>query len=196
MEVKDTRPDKIRYYFDVARTIGERSPCSRRKLGAILVKNDGIISTGYNGSIRGGLNCGIEVKCLKDIQNIPSYQGHDLCSAIHAEENAIINCARSGISTIDATLFLAPFEGKSQRPCARCRKMIIQAGIKDCWYIDEGKTIVNENISDWIKLENQWMRDIERLHDVSRVPTLKELGACPKCYKPKWACNCGDVEKK
>jgi len=161
LEIKDTRPDKITYYFNIARTVAQRSPCSRRQLGAILVKNDSIISTGYNGSIRGGLNCGIEVKCLKDIQNIPSYQGHDLCSAIHAEENAIINCARSGISTIGSTLFLAPLEGKSQRPCARCRKMIIQAGIKDCYYIDLDFTVKHEEISSWVELENQWMREIE-----------------------------------
>jgi len=192
------RPDKTTYYFDIARLVAERSSCTRRKLGAILIKNDSLISTGYNGSIRGGLNCGIDIKCLKEIHNIPALTKPetDLCSAIHAEENAIINCARIGISTVGATLYLAPFEGKSQRPCSRCRKMIIQAEIKDCWYIDLDGSQKHEEVSTWIELENQWMRDIERLHDVSRVPTLKELGACPKCYKPKWACNCGDVEKK
>lgn len=193
----DARPDKITYYLNIARTIAERSPCSRRKLGAILVKNDAIVSTGYNGSIRGGLNCGIEVKCLKDIQHIPSYQGHDLCSAIHAEENAIINCARSGISTIGATLFLAPkdFASKSQRPCARCRKMIIQAGIKDCYFVDlEGK-VQHEEISSWVELENQWMREIENKRpEVESEIISGSLGLiktpCEKCHKPKWACGC------
>lgn len=156
------RPDKITYYFNIARVVGERSACSRRKFGAILVKNDSIISTGYNGSIRGGLNCGIEVKCLKDIHNIPSYVGYDLCSAVHAEENAIINSARCGISTIGATLFLASAEGSCQRPCSRCRKMIIQAGIKDCWYIDLDGVQKHEEISSWVELENQWMRKMEK----------------------------------
>ena len=157
-----TRPDKISYYLKIAQTVSERSPCSRRHLGAILVKNDSIISTGYNGSIRGGLNCGIDIKCLKDILNVPHYQGHDLCSAIHAEENAIINSARSGMSTIDATLYLASSQGISQRPCSRCRKMIIQAGIKDCYYVDLDGSLKHEEIKDWIELENQWMRDMEK----------------------------------
>lgn len=155
------RPSKTEYYLNIARVIGSRSPCTRRKLGAVLVKNGAIISTGYNGSIRGGLNCGIDVKCLKDIHDVPHYVGHDLCAAIHAEENAIINAARIGISTIGSTLFLASFEGACQRPCSRCRKMIIQAGIKDCYYIDlDGKTKYEE-ISSWVNLENQWMRNME-----------------------------------
>lgn len=159
----EKRPEKITYYFDIARTIAERSSCSRRKLGAILVKNDSIISTGYNGSIRGGLNCGIEIKCLKDVHMIPALTKPetDLCSAIHAEENVIINCARNGTSTIGATLYLSSFEGKSQRPCSRCRKMIIQAGIKDCWYIDLDNSQKHEEVSTWVELENQWMKDME-----------------------------------
>lgn len=176
------RPNKTTYYFDIARIIGERSSCTRRKLGAIIVKNDSIISTGYNGSIRGGLNCGIDIKCLKDIQNIPSLTvkdlttaQQDLCSAIHAEENAIINCARSGISTIGATLYLAAFEGKCQRPCSRCRKMIIQAGIKDCWYIDLDNSLKYEEVSEWVELENKWMRDIEKSEKNDKNIPFKEL---------------------
>jgi dCMP deaminase len=157
------RPDKTTYYFEIARLVGERSPCTRRKLGAVLIRDDSFISTGYNGSIRGGLNCGIDIKCLKEIHNIPALTKPetDLCSAIHAEENAIINCARIGISTVGATLYLAPFEGKSQRPCSRCRKMIIQAGIKDCWYIDLDGSRKHEEVSTWIELENQWMKEME-----------------------------------
>lgn len=160
-ESKMTRLDKIEYYLEIAKTVSLRSVCGRRKFGAILIKNDSIISTGYNGSIRGGLNCGTDVKCLKDIHNIPTMEGHDLCAAIHAEENTIINAARTGISTLDATLFLSG--DRSERPCSRCRKMIIQAGIKDCYFFDaKTNSVVHEQVSEWINLENKWMRELER----------------------------------
>lgn len=152
-----TRPDKISYYLNIAKVVGSRSPCTRRQLGAILVKNDAIISSGYNGSIRGALNCGEEIPCLKDIHDEAHYTSFEFCPAVHAEQNAIINAGRTGISTVGATLFLNG--SQSDRPCHLCRRYCIQAGIKDCWYMNKDGIPVYEKVKEWIKMENEWMKE-------------------------------------
>jgi dCMP deaminase len=157
------RINKINHYLNVAKTMAERSPCSRRKFGAILVKNDTIISTGYNGSPRGTFNCGEDVKCLKDVHNEEHYKSYEHCPAIHAEMNVVINAARSGISTIDSTLFLSGYENYSERPCILCRRFIIQAGVADCYYYDKEGKIVYEKVEEWQSMENEWMKNEERL---------------------------------
>src|SRR3989304_9186352 len=102
------RPDKVEWYFKIAKDIALRSPCiSRRGFGAILVKDDAIISTGYAGTVRGAQNCGIDNPCLKDLYNEAPHLSYEHCCSIHAEMNCIINAARMGISTIGATLYLA-----------------------------------------------------------------------------------------
>jgi len=170
------RPDKISYYFQIAKDVASRSPCiSRRRFGAILVKGDAIISTGYAGSVRGAINCGIDCPCLKDLYNEERYKSYEHCSSIHGEMNAIINAARVGISTVGATLFLAEANDDSERPCHLCRRFIIQAGIKDVYYYKKelGKIhrvdflswnnihlpIFHEEVSEWVKLENEWIQD-------------------------------------
>ena len=155
------RVDKTAYYFQIAQDVASRSPCSRRKFGAILVKNGVIISTGYNGSVRGSVNCGEELMCLKDIHEEKPYSSYDHCPAVHAETNVILNVAREGItSTVGATLYLGYSGGNkshSDRPCRYCRRMIIQAGIKDIFYIDKNGKIQHENVSEWVDMENDWM---------------------------------------
>ena len=88
------RVSKINYYLDIAETVSERSTCLRKRYGAIIVKNDVIVSTGYNGAPRGRKNCSDIGSCMRDTLNIPRGERYELCRSIHAEANAIIAAAR------------------------------------------------------------------------------------------------------
>ncbi len=156
---KNKRISKEKYYFNIAKAISMKSPCSRRKCGAILVKNDSIISSGYNGSARGSTNCGEEIPCIKDKYHEEPLTSYIHCPAIHGEVNSIINSARSGISTIGSTLFLySSIATDCGRPCIYCRRVIINAGVQDCYFGNENE-IQHEEIQDWIKLEDEWMKN-------------------------------------
>lgn len=125
------RPSKNRYYLDIAAAVAARSTCLRRQYGAILVKHDVIVSTGYNGTARGLVNCCDMGECYREAHNIPHGQQYEKCRAVHAEANAIINCNRDEL--YGATLYLAGFEDgqriQNPEPCAMCHRMILNAGI-------------------------------------------------------------------
>ena len=127
------RIDKINYYLDIAQTVAERGTCLRRKFGAVIVKNDTIVSTGYAGAPRGRKNCCDIGTCLRQEYNIPAGERYELCRSVHAEANAIIAASRE--SMLGATLYLACismdsslFSGTSC--CSMCRRLIINAGIE------------------------------------------------------------------
>ena len=138
-----TRVDKINYYLDIAEAVSERGTCLRRNYGAIIVKNDEIISTGYVGAPRGRKNCCDLKSCIREKLNVPRGERYELCRSVHAEQNAIISAERSKM--IDSTMYLVgkSFEDDSyvekSNPCALCKRMIINAGIKDL-YIRDSKT--------------------------------------------------------
>ena len=158
--MKIKRVSREQYYIQIARTVAMKSPCSRRKFGAIIVKDGAIVSTGYNGSPRETINCGVEIKCLKDIANEERYTSYVNCPAVHAEQNAIINAARIGVSVFGGTIYLASLNcGNGDRPCHRCRREVINAGIKDCYYLDKSETLIHEQVNEWITIENAWMRE-------------------------------------
>ena len=118
------RPSWDEYFMEIAYKVSERSTCIRRQVGAVLVKNKQIISTGYNGSIRGTKHCIDDPNlCLRSSESIPTGERLDLCRAIHAEINAIIQAARNGISTDGCTLYV------TTRPCRDCFNACYQAGI-------------------------------------------------------------------
>ena len=127
------RRDKINYYLDIAETVSERSTCLRRNWGAIIVNNDEIISTGFNGAPRGRKNCCDLNYCVREKYEIPRGERYELCRALHAEENAIISAPRSLM--IGATLYLVGKNVedkdyvKNGNPCAMCKRMIINSGI-------------------------------------------------------------------
>ena len=134
------RIDKINYYLDMAEVALERSTCIRRNWGAVIVKNDEIISSGYNGAPRGRKNCSELKECIRERLNVPRGEKYELCRSVHAEQNAIISAERSKM--IGATMYLV---GKSYKdgsyveksnPCALCKRMIINAGIKDIYIRD------------------------------------------------------------
>jgi len=126
------RPSKTEYYLNIAAAVAARSTCIRRQYGAVIVKNDAIISTGYNGAARGDDNCCDNGYCYREANNIPHGERYEECEAIHAEMNAIISASREQM--IGATLFLAGVENgerlKDAAPCKMCRRMIANAGIR------------------------------------------------------------------
>jgi len=125
-----TRPSWDEYFFQIAQQVATRSTCMRRQVGAVLVKDKRILSTGYNGAPRGISHC-IEVGCLRDELGIPSGERHELCRALHAEQNAIAQSALHGVKIEGSTLYC------THQPCSLCAKMIINAGILEV-YFDQG----------------------------------------------------------
>ncbi len=130
----DNRTSKENYYLDIADAVLERSTCLRRKYGAIIVRNDEIISTGYNGAPRGRRNCSDLGGCMREKLGIPSGQRYELCRSVHAEANAIISAPRRDM--IGATLYLVGREALSNElmpnamSCSMCKRTIINAGIE------------------------------------------------------------------
>ena len=128
------RISKENYYLDIAETVLERATCLRRVYGAIIVKNDEIVATGYTGAPRGRKNCADMNFCMREHLNIPSGQRYELCRSVHAEANAIISASR--MDMLGSTLFLVGREVQTgeyvqgANPCAMCKRMIINAGIE------------------------------------------------------------------
>ncbi|MEM5853253.1 MAG: dCMP deaminase family protein [Candidatus Aenigmatarchaeota archaeon] len=153
------RISKQEYYLEIARAVAQRSPCIRRQFGAIIVKNDAIISTGYNGPARGVVNC-LEVGCLKNELNLPHYSGYEFCTGVHAEENSIINAARNGSSTIGGTLYIfgQNFGDKSiveAKPCDRCKRAIINAGIEKVIIKKSDGSIQVFEVKEWVSEDTE-----------------------------------------
>lgn len=153
------RPSKERYYLNIAKAVALRSPCLRRRFGAIIVVSDAIVSTGYNGPARGVINCA-EVGCLKDLLKAPEYAAYDYCPAVHGEENAIINAARNGTSVKGGVLYIygeyvKTGEPSESVPCDRCKRAIINAGIKEVITNNKEGKIVRYKVEDWIKYDTE-----------------------------------------
>ncbi len=140
---ENNRPTLDEYFMKMAYLISERSTCLRRNVGALIVKDKRILTTGYNGAPRGIRHCS-EVGCVRAEQKIPQGERHELCRGIHAEQNAIIQAAVFGVSIKEGTLYT------THSPCVVCAKIIINAGIQEIVYadpyIDElSKDMLNES---------------------------------------------------
>ena len=148
------RVDKNNYYLDIAQTVIERGTCLRRNFGAIIVKNDEILSTGYTGAPRGRKNCSDLGYCTREKLNIPRGERYELCRSVHAEANCIISAARR--DTIGATLYLAGRDAKTGELvenascCAMCKRMVINAGIETVVIRDDYAKFRIVNVADWI----------------------------------------------
>src|SRR6056297_570401 len=118
------RPDWNQYFMDIAELVKTRSTCLRRQVGAVIVKDKRILTTGYNGAPSGMRHCLELGGCLREQMKVPSGERHELCRALHAEQNAIVQAANSGVSINNATIYV------TDQPCVLCAKMIINAGIK------------------------------------------------------------------
>ncbi len=149
------RRDKYNYYLDIAQTVAERGTCLRRNFGAIIVKNDEIISTGYTGAPRGRRNCSDLEFCMREKLNIPRGERYELCRSVHSEANAIISAARR--DTIGATLYLVCMDAKTSElvsgtnSCSMCKRLIINSGISKVVIRDTSDDYRIVNVDEWIK---------------------------------------------
>lgn len=150
-----SRISKTDYYLEIAKTVAMRGTCLRRKFGAIIVKDDVIVSTGYAGAPRGRQNCCDLNFCLRDKLNIPRGERYELCRSVHAEANAIIAAPRDRM--LGATLYLACVDPKTGDTvpgtcsCQMCKRMVINAGIEQVIVLEgEGKYSVYA-VNDWIE---------------------------------------------
>jgi dCMP deaminase len=128
--MRTMRPSWDEYYMNIVDLVKDRSTCLRRKVGAIIVKDKRILASGYNGAPAGCKHCE-EIGCLREKLNVPSGERHELCRASHAEQNAIVQAAKHGISIDGGTIYV------TTRPCIICSKLIINAGIKRVVYIGD-----------------------------------------------------------
>lgn len=154
------RVSKHNYYLDIAQTVSERATCLRRRFGAIIVKNDVIISTGYNGSPRGRKNCTDLGTCERERMNIPRGERYEMCRAVHAEANAIISASRENM--LGSTLYMCCTDPRTGNimgqvcSCMMCKKLIINAGIS--------RVIIRENESDYrIYDVQEWITEDDSL---------------------------------
>ncbi len=149
------RVSKINYYLDIAETVSERSTCLRKRYGAIIVKNDVIVSTGYNGAPRGRKNCSDIGSCMRDTLNIPRGERYELCRSIHAEANAIIAAAREQM--IGADLYMActdPADGSivpNTCSCMMCKRQVINAGIARVIVREDKENYTVYDVEDWVE---------------------------------------------
>jgi len=149
------RVDKHNYYLDIADTVTERGTCLRRNFGAIIVKNDEIVSTGYTGAPRGRKNCFDLGFCMREKLNIPRGERYELCRSVHAEANCIISAARR--DTIGGTLYLAGRDVKTGELvenaccCSMCKRMVINAGIENVVVRVTPTEYKVYPVSDWIE---------------------------------------------
>ena len=160
----DKRTGKENYYLDIADAVQERSTCLRRKYGAIIVRNDEIISTGYNGAPRGRKNCSDLGFCARENMHIPAGERYELCRSVHAEANAIISASRRDM--IGATLYLVGRDAKTNEllpdanSCSMCKRQIINAGI-DRVVARISKTEYRViNVSEWIINDDSILIDL------------------------------------
>jgi dCMP deaminase len=150
------RISKDEYYLELAKKVGLRSTCFRNKGGAIIVKDDQIIATGYIGAPRKTKDCFERNECLRDKLKIPHGTRYEMCRSVHAEMNAIINAARSGTSVLGADIYIS-FENPKDNtprdsfPCFICKKLIINCGIKRVICSNSRNEIMIFDVEDWIK---------------------------------------------
>lgn len=149
------RIDKINYYLDIAEVVSERGTCIRRNFGAIIVKNDEIIATGYTGAPRGRKNCSDLGICKREELKIPRGTHYELCRSVHAEANCIISAPRKDM--IKSNLYLVGREKKTGKlvekanSCSMCKRLIINAGIEKVFVRDTKNKFRKINIEDWIE---------------------------------------------
>jgi dCMP deaminase len=166
------RPAKDEYYINIAKQVAQRTNCLMINLGAIIVKGDQIISTGYVGAPRKIRDCIDSGMCLRRSLNIPSGQRYELCKSVHAEQNAIINAARAGVSLFEGVMYFYGekiFECDEPElidglPCFICKKMIINAGIKTFVGMQSDGSIKRFEVADWVKewQERDMHEDLEK----------------------------------
>ncbi|MEE0204431.1 MAG: dCMP deaminase family protein [Oscillospiraceae bacterium] len=159
----EQRTDKINYYLDIADTVLHRSTCIRRQYGAIIVRNDEIISTGYNGAPRGRRNCSDLGFCRREALQVPSGERYELCRSVHAEANAIISASRRDM--LGGTLYLVGREAANGHltdavPCSMCKRTIINAGIQEVIAREADGSFKITPVQEWIDEDETLPEDL------------------------------------
>ena len=161
------RIEKENYYLDIAQTVLERSTCLRRCYGAIIVQNDEIVATGYNGAPRGRKNCCDLGYCMREKLQIPRGERYELCRSVHAEANAIISAPRR--ECIGATIYLVGEDAATGKilgdatSCSMCRRMIINAGIE--------RVVIRRTETEFsIVPVRQWIEEDDSIADLEYIP--------------------------
>lgn len=148
------RRDKVNYYLDLAETVAQRGTCLRRHYGAVIVKNDEVLSTGYVGAPRGRKNCTDIGECIRNKMNIPRGERYEMCRSVHAEANAIISASRDKM--IGASMYLAGVDAKTGAyienscSCSMCKRLIINAGITTVFIRDSKDAYRQVSVQTWI----------------------------------------------
>ena len=158
------RPSYDEYFMEMARVVSKRSTCMRRKVGAILVKDKHILSTGYNGAPKGLKHCS-EEGCLREKLNVPPGERHELCRGLHAEQNAIIQAAVFGVSIKNSVLY------STNTPCIVCLKMLINAGVNEIIFSGEypdelAKKMLDESNIKIRNFNNKNLSGIEKMRKI------------------------------
>jgi dCMP deaminase len=165
------RIPKKQYYLQIAEEVSKRATCMSAHFGALIVKDDQIISTGYNGAPRMTKDCYEIGFCLRRKLQIPSGTKYELCRSVHAEQNAIINAARAGVSLMNADLYLygeRVMEGQTgllkAYPCFICKKMVLNAGIKRVFANDEKGELIEYSVEEWTEAwaQNDMIEDTQQ----------------------------------
>lgn len=149
------RKSKDNYYLDLAEVVAQRCTCLRRHYGAVIVKNDEVISTGYVGAPRGRKNCSDTGVCVREKLNIPRGERYELCRSVHAEANAIISASRRDM--IGATLYLVGVEVSTgeyvsnSSSCSMCKRMVINSGIETVVIRDSAEDYRTIDVNEWIE---------------------------------------------
>ena len=163
------RTSKENYYLDIAETVIKRSTCLRRQYGAIIVKNDEIIATGYNGAPRGRANCVDLGYCSREAMRVPRGERYELCRSVHAEANAIISAARR--DTVGGTLYLVGRDARTgallpdATSCSMCRRLVINAGLE--------KVVIRRTETEFQVVDvEEWIAQDDLLVPPEQVPDL------------------------
>ena len=150
------RRDKINYYLDLADIVSLRGTCLRKRYGAVIVKNDEVISTGYVGAPRGRANCIDLGYCIREEMHVPRGERYELCRSVHAEANAIISASRERM--LGSSIYLSGIDlkddgnyVKNANPCSMCKRMIINAGIDQVFIRDDKDHYRRIAVKDWIE---------------------------------------------
>ena len=157
------RRDKTNYYLDIAEVVAQRATCLRRRYGAVIVKNDEVVASGYNGAPRGRKNCSDLGRCLRQEQNIKSGERYELCRSVHAEANACLSAGRK--NCIGATIYLTGLEGDKYAKaecCIMCKRYLINSGIESVFYRIDKDNYEEVRISDWIE-NDEGMEMLEKV---------------------------------
>jgi dCMP deaminase len=189
---KPVRISKKEYYLNIAEEVSKRSTCLCSQFGSIIVRDDQIISTGYNGAPRGTKDCMGLGFCLRRQLGVPSGTAYELCRSVHAEQNALINAARAGVSLLGGDLYLfgkKVMKGDEQLikayPCFICKKMILNSGIKNVIANDEKGKVAIYEVEEWAK---NWAKN-DMIEDTQKYSANYKNTSNGK----KSSCSCGDV---